>query len=191
VQVACPGGVCPPQAAPQQPAQPQFSKTPFDRAYAEAAFKQHGIAYNPKATDQQLYNLYVNKGSVQPGKKMTPFQTTVGARHNYLRPAPLQPTVARPRVLPSTDIDPPSLTPAPAPSPFKAAPRPATSVATGTPAKKPSHMQNPATLDAAGMKAWWDHSFKQQAIKQAAINARRQPTSLAAPAKPATPPKVR
>jgi hypothetical protein len=136
---ACPGGVCRrPPAEPQKAAPPQYSKTPFDRAYAEAAFKQHNIPFNAAHTDQQLYNLYTRKGSVKPGQKMNPFQAMVGERHGYLPPAPIQPplpqakppttqTSVPPRQLPtstSTDIAPPALTAAPAPSPFKAAPRP-------------------------------------------------------------------
>lgn len=73
---------------------PQFSQTPFARPYAEAAFKQHRIHFNPKSTDQQLYNLYNQKGTVRPGQKMNPFQSMVGAHHGYLRPAPLQPSIA-------------------------------------------------------------------------------------------------
>jgi hypothetical protein len=115
---ACRNGVCP-------PATPKYSKTPFDRAYAEAAFKQHGIPFSPKSTDQQLYNLYLRKGAVKPGQKMNPFQAMVGAKHDYLPPAPIQPTVAQPtRTTPptrmppaqtSTDIDPPTAPRQPAP----------------------------------------------------------------------------
>jgi hypothetical protein len=192
VQAACPGGVCPrPRAAPQQPAQPQYSTIPFDRAYAEAAFKHHGIPYNAEATDQQLYNKFTHLGKIPPNKPPNKFQEMVGVHHGRLPPPPLQPTVARPRVIPSTDIAPPAVTPAPAPSPFKAAPRPQsppTSAAPAAPAEKPIHMRNPATLDAAGMDAWWAHQFKQQAMANA---ARRPPPVTAAPAKPATPPKVR
>jgi hypothetical protein len=79
----------------------QFSQTAFDRPYAEAAFKQHGIHFNPKSTDQQLYNLYTRKGTVRPGQKMNPFQSMVGAHHGYLPPAPLQPNI-KPQPVQST-----------------------------------------------------------------------------------------
>jgi len=82
----------------QQPSAQQYSAKPFDPAYARASFDQHKILYNPKATDQQLYNRFVHLGRIKPGSKPDAFQTMVGAHHGNLPPAPLQPAATQPKL---------------------------------------------------------------------------------------------
>lgn len=101
-------------ASPRPFQPPTYSQTPFDRTYAESAFKQHGIHYNPKATDQQLYNLYVNKGTVNPRQtSWTPFQKMVGEHHGYQPPRPIQPQTAANATQPA-QTKPPVTAPQPA-----------------------------------------------------------------------------